>query len=155
MPVLIKAIQSSKGPVLELGTGLYSTPLMHWLCFDEKRPLVSYEHDPKYFKYNHQYTADFHKVILVEEWSKININDTFWSVVLIDTDADGSVRKEMVKTVANNAQYIVMHDTNPYLDSHYHYSEVFPLFKFRFNYTKASPNTSIVSNFVDVSNFII
>ena len=45
LPLLIKVLQCSEGPVLELGTGLVSTPVLHWLCFDMGRELVSYD-DP-------------------------------------------------------------------------------------------------------------
>ena len=121
-PVLIKALQITTGPVLELGTGLYSTPLMHWLCFDKNRPIVSYEHDPKYFKYNKQFGSNLHEMCLIEDWSKFNVQ-AYWDVVLIDCDS--TVRHDLAKKLAYNSQYIVLHDTDPVLNNEYHYDEIF------------------------------
>ena len=43
MPVIIKFIQATEGRVLELGAGLFSTPLLHWLCAEKGRKLYTYE----------------------------------------------------------------------------------------------------------------
>lgn len=151
IPVLVKAMQMTKGTVLELGTGIYSTPVMHWLCYENKRPLVSYESDQKYFLHSIKYKNDFHEVYFIEDWNKINL-DRQWSVVLVDTIE--WARRDLVKLLTNNSQYVVLHDTNPKLDNIYHYSEIYGLFKYRYDYTRADPNTTIVSNFHDVSDFM-
>src|SRR3954465_681875 len=46
-PLLIKLVQMTQGPILELGSGLFSTPLLHWLCFEQERELHTWE------KYEH------------------------------------------------------------------------------------------------------
>ena len=43
LPVLIKMVLMTDGPILELGTGFFSTPVLHWLCAEKKRKLVSYD----------------------------------------------------------------------------------------------------------------
>jgi len=44
IPVLIKILNISEGPVLELGTGLNSTPVIHWICNGQnQRHIESYE----------------------------------------------------------------------------------------------------------------
>ena len=48
-PLLIKVMQITSGDVLELGMGMASTPLLHWLCFDTGRNLISYENNKKYY----------------------------------------------------------------------------------------------------------
>ena len=43
LPALIKVINLTKGPVLELGMGLFSNPYLHFACYEERRRLVSLE----------------------------------------------------------------------------------------------------------------
>lgn len=45
LAVLMEAVRRTAGPVLELGVGLYSTPVLHWLCYPTNRRLVSYDSD--------------------------------------------------------------------------------------------------------------
>jgi predicted O-methyltransferase YrrM len=150
LPILIKLVLMTDGPILELGTGFFSTPALHWLCAEKKRKLVSYDSSEKYIEVAKNYLADFHEVHLVNDWSKIDISQ-HWSVVLVD-HAPGEQRKLEMARVANNADYVVVHDTEPRNDKYYHYSEVASLYKYRYNYDKLYPNTSVFSNFKDLSN---
>ena len=43
MFVLVRTFQQSEGDVLELGTGYFSTLLLHWMCVMTGRKLVSYD----------------------------------------------------------------------------------------------------------------
>ena len=49
MGVVSRFLEETEGPVLELGMGLYSTPLLDLLCHEEKRELVSYDDDKEWF----------------------------------------------------------------------------------------------------------
>ena len=51
LPVLIKLFYSTKGPVLELGCGLFSTVFLFWACVASQRRLVTYENNPEFFKW--------------------------------------------------------------------------------------------------------
>jgi len=154
LPVLIKLMGMTDGPVLEMGMGLYSTPFMHWACFSQKRKIVSYDSDEKYFEMNKDYTdPEFHDVHFVTDWSLTDIERS-WDVVLIDH----TVERRSVDTMrlANHAKYIILHDTNWQQNKHYHYKEqVFPNFKYRFDYTATKPFTSVVSNLIDVTKLVI
>jgi predicted O-methyltransferase YrrM len=151
MPVLLNLLYKTTGPVLELGTGIFSTPVMHWACFDKKRPLISYENNPDYFKLNEQYNYDFHKIYFINDWNSIDIEKT-WDVVLIDC-APALSRKDVAKKLSNYAQYIILHDTWWKEESHFHYKEIFPLFKYKFDYFKEKPAyTSVLSNFIDLTH---
>ena len=158
LPILIKVLSLSDGPVLELGTGLFSTPYLHWACYDAKRKLVSYENKKEFFdtwnyedkrESNNDYS--YHQRILVEnnEWDKIDISE-HWGVVFIDHNP-GPRRREEMKRVANNADYVVVHDTDDKNDFYYKYAEYFPLFKYRWD-SKIYPRTTVLSNFKDLSN---
>lgn len=143
MPVLLKVFSKTKGPILELGGGIYSTPLLHWLCFDAKRKLATYETDLEYYhKALKQYNSDFHTVNPIADWSKIPTKG--WKVVFID-NLPKLERKENVKRF-KDADYIIIHDTNPNWDYKYRYSEIFSLFKYRKDFKEYGVWTTVLSN---------
>ncbi len=138
------------GDVLEIGMGLYSTPFLHWACFN-KRKLVSYDNDAEYFNMNKQYEEGLHEVHFVDDWDSMDIEKP-WDVVLVD-HGPSERRIVDIKKLANLARFIVVHDTEGRSDHNYHFSTVFPSFKYKYTFTKSRPHTTILSNFVDVTNF--
>ena len=151
IPVLVKALNMVDGAVLEMGAGLYSTPLLHWLCFDDDRPLVTYESDKKFYDMIKHCESNFHKVIFVENWDDTHL-ETDWGVALID-HKPAIRRKEDIKRLAYNTQCIVVHDSQGRSKKHYHYEEIYPLFKYMCGYGKALPQTVVLSNFIDVTDW--
>jgi len=157
LPILIKVLGLTDGPVLELGTGLFSTPFLHWACYPNRK-LVSYENKKEFFNtwnYDDKREAgnnydSYHTRILVEDWDKIDISE-HWGVVFVDHNP-GPRRREEMKRVANNADYVVVHDTDEKNDWYYKYSEYFPFFKYRWD-SKIYPRTSVLSNFKDLYEF--
>ena len=151
LPVLVKALDMVDGAVLEMGAGPYSTPFLHWLCFDAGRPLVSYENDRTYYDAIKHCESDLHQVIFVEDWDLAKIERS-WGVVLID-HAPAIRRKDDIKRLMSYAQCIVIHDSQGRAGKHYHYEEIYPLFKYRCGYGKALPQTTVLSNFVNVTGW--
>jgi len=154
IPLLIKVLNVSDGPVLELGTGFNSTSVIHWLCNETKRRIESYESSKMFYLAARNYRNDFHGVHYVEElggWDNIDFESEHWGVVFID-HSPGPRRNVEMGRVANNADYVVVHDTEPKSDWHYHYSNHFDKYKYRHDYKKAYPYTSVFSNFKDLSN---
>ena len=152
LPLLIELVRKSEGPILELGTGFYSTPILHWLCAEMGRKLVSYESSEDYFAVARNYIADFHEVNFVEDWSKVDLS-SHWGLVFADHYPASQRIKEIVRVV-DNADYIVAHDSEPRNDEAYKYSTIASLFKYRYDYTKFYPHTVVFSNFNDLSNLI-
>jgi len=149
IPVLLKVFNKSKGPIIELGGGIYSTPLLHWLCFDTKRKLATYETDLEYYhKALKQYNSSFHSIIPIIDWSRIPTEG--WKVVFID-NLPKLERKENIKRF-KDADYIIIHDTNPNWDYKYKYSEIFPLFKYRKDFKEYGVWTTVLSNRKKVTN---
>ena len=150
LPILMKIIGITDGAVLELGMGMWSSPYLHWACFEKKRELVSCEANLEYLRmfkwFSHN---DYHKMIAIKDWDKAPIERP-WDVVLVDHD---DIRRSIeIKRLANYAKYIIVHDTDPKAALGYEYPKIWPLFKYRYDYTKVSPNTSVLSNLVDLSN---
>lgn len=148
LPVLMKLVSITDGPILELGGGLYSTPFLHWACFANKRELITYENAPEYFNMVRKYNCDFHKVILIDDWDKMPI-DRYWDIAFID-HAPAERRKKDVIRLANFAKFVIIHDTEENQEHVYNLGEIYPLFKYRYHYKDINPHTSVLSNFVDV-----
>lgn|SRR3989344_1801803 len=153
-PVLIKILEVSDGTVLELGTGVFSTPLLHTLCQVRNRQLVSYESDPYYVERHSDFITPLHQINLVTNWDDVKIEDTLWDVAFIDHKPERR-RKIEVERLANTAKYIILHDSETRNDKLYKYSETYSLFKYRFDYTACYPHTTVLSNLIDLSKLAI
>jgi hypothetical protein len=153
LPCLIRAMEKTNGAVLELGMGVFSTPYLHYQCILSKRKLVSYENfkDWIQFFFDYGYECDNHEIHFVEKYSDAKIERP-WDVVLIDQTPDSS-RAEEIKRLANLAKYIIIHDSNGRNEKNYHYSEIYPLFKYRTDWNKDKNHATVLSNFVDLKDF--
>ena len=147
IPILIKAVQLSNGPVLELGAGIFSTPLLHWLCAEENRWLLTCERNPEYFTWAKKFQSRTHKIKLIGDWDELKVSTIHWSVIFVDQDIH---RDKIAIAFKDSADYIVLHDSN--MESHYGYDKVFAHFKYRYDWKYNKPWTTIVSNFKDLKN---
>lgn len=151
---LTRAFDATQGDVLELGTGAFSTPHLHLLCEMYRRKLVSYDDDAFWWDKVLPFEEDFHECHFVRNhrWSKIPIEEQEWGLAFID-NRPTKRRQDLARRLASKAKIIVMHDSQPGRDKTFHYSEIYPLFTYRFDYDKLLPNTVILSNFIDVSQW--
>lgn len=146
-PILIKAIQETKGEVLELGTGTFSTPLIHWLCHGKERLVTSCENHPEYIEFAKQYVDIGHQVASVEDWSRLDFGSNY-SVVFIDHSPKRPRQRADDAIRFVDAELVVLHDTGRDLHK-YGYERVFPLFKYRYD----KNNTTVLSNYIDVTKW--
>lgn len=136
---------------MELGTGIYSTPLIHWMCVPHQRYVYSLEYDPKYMVMVENFRDEYHKIETISDWDKADIERP-WDVVFVD-HSPGERRSIEIERLANHAQYIVAHDTEWRDDRKYGYKRIYPLFKYRYDYYE-KPYTTVLSNFVDLKDFV-
>jgi hypothetical protein len=146
--MLIRTVLLSTGPVLEVGGGPFSTPLLHWLCKLMDRRLITYESDPVFFKFAKGFASRLHSIRFIEDWDKMDF-DTHWGVVLIDHHPDER-RVVDVINFSEKADYIVIHDTEK--EKKYGFEQAWPMFKYRYTWKECKPWTTVVSNFKDLSN---
>jgi len=153
LPCLIKAIEKTTGDILELGTGLFSTPYLHYISILQNRKLVSYENFLEWGQrlIDYGYQNENHKIHIIDSYNKAPI-DKEWSIALIDQTPDSS-RIETVRRLANLAKYIIIHDSNGRKENVYHYSEIYPLFKYQTIWDKDSNHATVLSNFVNLDDF--
>src|SRR3972149_11091960 len=75
---LIQAFGKTTGDVLELGTGVFSTPYLHYACTLAKRNLVSYENFQEWYEFMKTYENEYHKVNLVEKYADAQTDRQPW-----------------------------------------------------------------------------
>lgn len=152
-PLLIKVIQASKGTVAELGGGLFSTPLLHWLCFDNKRKVKTYESYKHYYDFEKKFQTNSHEVIFVEDWDTHQFDDHY-GVVFIDHTIPKRehTRGDDALKFKDRAEYIILHDAGEKSNPKYGYEAIYPHFKYRKDWTGCIPHTTVLSNFHDLSD---
>lgn len=151
---LSRVVDISDGDILEIGTGYFSTLLLHWYAHIYKRNVCSYENDPNWYKRALNSNSKYHKVFFVHNWDEVpevSPSGKPWGVVFID-HAPAERRIIEIEKFAKNADYIVIHDTEPENDPSYQYSKIWPKFKYIYHFNKIFPWTSVVSNTKDLKN---
>lgn len=147
MITLLRAIQATTGDICEMGAGFYSTPLLHWWGA-QTRKLITYENDIEYLHYAKKFRSRRHKILPMTEVDY----DRHWGLVFIDHTAEPSSRgADLLKF--KNVDLFVIHDTEPEVASSYGYDQVWPHFKYRYDWKECKPHTTVVSNKIDVSKW--
>lgn len=150
IPILSRLVDMTSGPILELGIG-FSTVLLHAMAKQSGREVYSYENDREWHKKYFEFNTYNHHVFYIDNWDDIKVNDKHWSVALIDHRPAMRRRVDAVR-LARHADYIILHDSEPEIDRFYRYSSIYKHFKYRYDYKKCLPNTTVLSNFKDLSS---
>lgn len=141
IPMVIKMILETKGRVMEMGVGFFSTPNIHWLCAKDKRVCYSFESDPEYHQFARQFRSPRHKIRLVKDWDKADFSGK-WSVALVDHETERRAKDAL--RIKDNCEFVILHDTEGEV---YGYDEVYKQFKYRYDWKDCRPWTTVLSNF--------
>ena len=150
MGVLVKVLYISEGDVVEIGSGPASTPLLHWVCKDLNRNLITYENNQDYYNYARQFQSRMHRIVLITDWDDVDFK-TRCGVVFVD-HAPSERRSIDIINFKNSAVYLVIHDTEK--EKQYGYEKIWPHFKYVYTWKECRPWVSVVSNFKDLKNLI-
>ena len=155
-PVLAAALAKTTGPVLELGMGWGSTPLLHTVCRAQNRTLASFETDRRWmdqfsFLEGGEVGTRTHHMYFIEDWLKGFPWATAgpYGVALIDC-APGEIRKDLALRLKGHAKFILLHDAlsdPPHGAGDYRYDEIIPKFKYHEYYGVLRPPSLILSDF--------
>ena len=105
LPLLLSAILESTGPVLEIGCGHCSTPLLHAVCGMLERELWSVESDPGWLDlFSSRYAGSGHHFAAEPPAMRER-----WGAVLID-QSPGSDRINSILSLVDHADYLIVHD---------------------------------------------
>lgn len=128
-PVLLAACRQSTGPIIELGCGDWSTQLLHDTFPD--RYLISVETNMEWMtKYVHLRSPK-HVFMLLKDFSYYVSPVARAGVLFIDFDP-GRQRRAILLQEANNADFLICHDTEPTCHPDYAWGESFNSFKFQY-----------------------
>jgi hypothetical protein len=163
-PVLATVVANTTGPILEMGCGDYSTPMLHALCAPTKRMLVSTDVSRDWLELFLDLQRNWHTFIYVpayekqhsgnnawfsigqSAWNSVG-SDTHWSVVLIDHNP-GLRRVVDIERLRSQTDIFVVHDTE---DEQYGYERVLKTFKYVYEYRRYHVTTTVVSDTIDVA----
>jgi hypothetical protein len=147
VPLLAQVIAHTQGPILELGCGHGSTPLIHALCEPTCRHVVSADDDPEWLGQFECYRQSWHDLTLIpskHHWKLLSWGSG-WSVVFVDHGNAEQRNDSITQFSRGEADWVVVHDaTLPYGEP-YHYERSFSLFAHRYIYTDYWPHTVVLS----------
>jgi len=151
LPYLMGACLSTSGPILELGAGLFSTPMLNALSKVTNRKVLTLENFNRWFRWFSIYESKNHQVQFVKDWENCEILGDF-DVALIDQTPD-KYRSLFVEKLKDRVKVFVIHDSDSKYDKQYGYSKVFNLFKYRYDSPESNPRTTLLSNKLPVEEF--
>ena len=150
-PVLGEAVLRTSGPILELGTGHGSTPSLHQLSEARQRRVFSFDHDREWIAEFAALKSEDHFLAWLKSWDDCPIESGIWGVAFVD-HAPAERRVVELRRLAFRAQVIVVHDTE---DPEYGYETLFGAFAYRRDDRTYKQWTTLLSNYVDVSDWSI
>ena len=118
MPALLTILGCTNGPVLEIGVGHYSTPVLHAICRAEKRELISLEESDAWEKaIFSRYCGEGHSILpgKYDEWIPL-LAQRKWSVALLD-HSPGDRRATDLALLAGAVDYFVVHDFHAVIEA--------------------------------------
>lgn len=168
LPLLAKVVAKTKGSVLELGPGLYSTPVISQLMAGSGREYLGVDTDPVWIdaiKSNKWLADPAHRVAVVKDYRANELwepefDDPIgqgrrkkWNVVFLDCFPD-SIRYGLLDFLKERATIVICHDTSPNMDRRMGLRPMLGTFKYRFTYNRLMPWTDVVSNEIDVTELV-
>lgn len=155
-PILAAAMTITSGPVLELGSGLGSTLMLHGLCGAMNRKLVTVESDAAWMNKFINYGRSWHTFRCVDTFVDLPEYKQEWGLAFIDHGVGGDMNAALIRghslDALQNVPVIIAHDTCFYWL--YNYAEPLKLFKYRWDWRvqyEMSPQTTVVSKTINVA----
>jgi len=160
LPLLTACVLATDGPVIELGCGFWSTPILHELCSpfpghrDGRRLLTCCANADWLGRFSRQLATDEHFFLAVDPdadgagWARLPEIDHNWDVALVDHAPPGR-RKHDLMRLADTARLVVVHDSEPH--ACYSYEKAFERFRYRCDDRRWEPWTTVVSNVEDLA----
>lgn len=154
LPLLAACAARTTGPVLELGSGVYSTSVLHAICVPQGRPVVTLDNEEEWLDRFRGYaikSGHLHQVLAIPgDWPAtpiespraFDIDAEQWSVVLVD-QSPPKARAQTLARIKGHAEMIVCHDSEHRV---YDYEPVLATFKHRVEWQRYQPWATVVSD---------
>lgn len=162
-PVLIHMLNTiTKGDVMEFGMGINSTPIMHTICAQQGRKLLSIDNNMKWFEQNKKYRTKDHEVLFFDTDKLLLCEYDFFNrhfaIIFVDA-APGPLRQFLIEKMKGHADYMIAHDTEEVIHPGIHkghdvYNYDFSSFKHVLHFEKIMPATSVISDLDEINKDI-
>jgi hypothetical protein len=106
LEALVQSACSTKGDILELGCGFYSTPVLSAIARTMGKSLVIMARDPKWHSQFRNYG-----IVIPESWDDPDFTGS-WGTVLLDNEQLTRDRLEHIPALCKVAEQIVVHDAD-------------------------------------------
>lgn len=148
---LVTAALRTRGTILELGVGWYSTPVLNAIAEATRRRIVTLDNNEDWLKQFYPLRSEYHKIELVGFWGDAPLERESYGLVFVD-NGQPAEREYLSYRLLDRTDVFVFHDTEE--GPAYGYNRVLP--KFRYVYTDKAQKafTSIASNSVDVRKWV-
>lgn len=148
IPVLAAAVARTSGPVLELGAGWGSTPMLHLMCHQTTRHLTTLETDERFFELFGRLQSPLHELRQIESWTDDPTIESrpYWGLAFVDC-APGEERAGLISRLRGRCRLIVAHDSETDLGAggNYGYEAVKEGFRYTAEYRLMRPYTLVLS----------
>jgi hypothetical protein len=158
VPALGMGMMMTDGDVLELGTGLVSTPMLSAMIKFTNRRLVSLEQSERWWRgMSQQYQGERHDVVYCPGFERMEEIATSqrWGLVLVDHELPDQVsyehRVKMLGMLRSWAEVVVVHDTE---DDRVDWDGAMDDYRFRWTFRMVTPWTTMLSNSVDIVDVV-
>ena len=135
---LVGAALKARGPILELGCGDYSTPVLAQIAAHLGVPFMVMSSDPVW-------SAKFKAVCTVQivaDWTSVEFPAA--DVVMLDNEQKTRDRIRLLPALARSSRVVVVHDLEQ-CEAHDHWKEMSAPFKSIEHHVVHSPGTGILS----------
>jgi hypothetical protein len=152
LPIISAACLVTIGPVLELGAGFGSTFALHGICGVSKRKIVTVESDGNWLAQFQYYKRPWHDFRYVTSFIDLPEYQEKWGLAFVDHGILGE--RGLALAAVKDVPIVVAHDTCHEQLNYTNKGVPQPLrgFRYRFDYQWFGPQTSVLSNTIDVFN---
>lgn len=155
---LIGSVMRTTGPILELGVGWYSTPILHEIAKMQRRLLITADNNWDWLGQFKGLESRWHKIIHVGWWGELFDGSLLHHIPqelgLVFVDQGQPIEREYaIRGLMYKTDVFVMHDTEEKFA--YGYGRTLPMFKYKYTDKCQKSWTTVGSNKVDVSNWFL
>lgn len=140
IPLLLRCLENTSGPILEFGTGWFSTPLINAFAHNGRFARSIEQASDWAIKFNGLCDGIDHQLITLTDYDNAIVNDLRWSVCLIDHHMTRRVID--LNRIRHYTEIICIHDTEAVS---YGLTEILDTFKHRYE-SNLHPQTTVVSD---------
>jgi hypothetical protein len=109
--MLVKYLLQTTGDVIELGSGNYSTPILHEITAHQGRRLETIDNNKDWLKLFKHFESSLHTIQFIRRWNRFQPTKQYGLAFVDHADPPTHPRWLQVEKLLPLAQTIIIHDT--------------------------------------------